>query len=183
MYVSISCSHVGKTINNADKARRVFSQSKLGLRPNPLAWGSVWGLSALFYWSATLISNNRASLNICLSHPPPSLKLVKVSEGRSERHGVVRVSRGCLWVPLVLQCCETRADRVFPVQQLDLTTIFSTLWKHWVIQFVKRFVFMVGWLKCCLVSSDVSWHIRDKLWPMPKHGSINLYVHGNQKAR
>ena len=29
----------------------------------------------------------------------------------------------------------------------------------------------------------VSWHIRDKLWPMPKHGSINLHVHGNQKAR
>ena len=27
-------------------------------------------------------------------------------------------------------------------------------------------------MKCCLVSSDVSWHIRDKLWPMPKHGSI-----------
>ena len=23
----------------------------------------------------------------------------------------------------------------------------------------------------------------DKLWPTPKHGSINLYVHGNQKAR
>ena len=38
-------------------------------------------------------------------------------------------------------------------------------------------------VKCCLMSSDVSWHIRDKLWPMPKHGSINLYVHGNQKAR
>ena len=30
------------------------------------------------------------------------------------------------------------------------------------------------------MSSDVTWHIRDKLWPMPKHGSINLYVHGNQ---
>ena len=39
---------------------------------------------------------------------------------------------------------------------------------------------MMSW---CLMSSDVSWHIRDKLWPMPKHGSINLYVHGNQKAR
>ena len=38
-------------------------------------------------------------------------------------------------------------------------------------------------VKCCLMSSDVSWHIRDKLWPMPKHGSIILYVHGNQKAR
>ena len=38
-------------------------------------------------------------------------------------------------------------------------------------------------VKCCLMSSDVGWHIRDKLWPVLKHGSINLYVHGNQKAR
>ena len=28
---------------------------------------------------------------------------------------------------------------------------------------------MMSW---CLMSSDVIWHIRDKLWPMPKHGSI-----------
>ena len=29
----------------------------------------------------------------------------------------------------------------------------------------------------CLLSSDVIWHIRDKLWPMPKHGSIkSTYV-------
>ena len=35
----------------------------------------------------------------------------------------------------------------------------------------------------CLMSSDVMRHIKDKLWPMPKHGAINLYVHGNQKAR
>ena len=39
---------------------------------------------------------------------------------------------------------------------------------------------MMNW---CLMSSDVSWHIRDKLWPMLKHGSIILYVHRNQKAR
>ena len=32
---------------------------------------------------------------------------------------------------------------------------------------------------CCLMSSDVGWHIRDKLRPTPKHGSIRLYVHGN----
>ena len=31
---------------------------------------------------------------------------------------------------------------------------------------------MMMMMKCCLMSSDVSWHIRDKLWPMPKHGSI-----------
>ena len=37
---------------------------------------------------------------------------------------------------------------------------------------------MMSW---CLMSSDVSWHIRDKLWPMLKHGSINLYIHGNQR--
>ena len=27
------------------------------------------------------------------------------------------------------------------------------------------------------MSSDVGWHIRDKLWPMHKHGSMLLYVH------
>ena len=32
-------------------------------------------------------------------------------------------------------------------------------------------------LSWCLMSSDVIWHIRDKLWPMPKHGSIRkVYV-------
>ena len=36
---------------------------------------------------------------------------------------------------------------------------------------------------CCLMSSDVGSHIRDKLRPMREHGSINLYVHGSQKAR
>ena len=43
--------------------------------------------------------------------------------------------------------------------------------------------YLVLMMKWCLMSSDVIWHIRDKLWPMPKHGSIILYVHGNQKAR
>ena len=43
--------------------------------------------------------------------------------------------------------------------------------------FQNGFMMMMKW---CLMSSHVSWHIRDKLWPM--HGSIILYVHGNQKA-
>ena len=38
-------------------------------------------------------------------------------------------------------------------------------------------------LLCCLMSSDVGWHIGDKLRPMLKLGSILLYVHGNHKAR
>ena len=46
---------------------------------------------------------------------------------------------------------------------------------------LSLFLFMVR--LCCLMSSDVGWHIRDKVRPMPRHGSILLYVHGNQKAR
>ena len=45
---------------------------------------------------------------------------------------------------------------------------------------ITMMMMMMSW---CLMSSDVIWHVRDKLWPMPKHGSIILYVHGNQKAR
>ena len=37
--------------------------------------------------------------------------------------------------------------------------------------------------RCCLMSLDVGWHIRDKLRPVREHGSILLYIHGNQKAR
>ena len=37
--------------------------------------------------------------------------------------------------------------------------------------------------KCCLMSSDVGWLIRDKLRPMREHGSLLLYVHGNHEAR
>ena len=39
-----------------------------------------------------------------------------------------------------------------------------------------RMVFeSLGKMSWCLMSSDVNWHIRDKLWPMLKHGSINLH--------
>ena len=34
---------------------------------------------------------------------------------------------------------------------------------------LSMMMMMMSW---CLMSSDVIWHIRDKLWPMPKHGSI-----------
>ena len=40
--------------------------------------------------------------------------------------------------------------------------------------FAEARMMMMSW---CLMSSDVIWHIRDKLWPMPKHGSIkSTYV-------
>ena len=49
-------------------------------------------------------------------------------------------------------------------------------WLHklWAVLAVNKQVMMMSW---CLMSSDVIWHIRDKLWPMPKHGSIkSTYV-------
>ena len=60
---------------------------------------------------------------------------------------------------------------------------------HWAIPAPDRLIrntsdiYRILVMSWCLMSSDVSWHIRDKLWPMPKHGAINLYIHGNQKAR
>ena len=71
-------------------------------------------------------------------------------------------------------------------QEKSMSFVFSMLQKFWAhsslyIWSSDRFSGQV--VKWCLMSSDVKWHIRHKLWPMPKHGSINLYVHGNQKAR
>ena len=51
-----------------------------------------------------------------------------------------------------------------PLGSLDLLISPGTLYRN----------LMMSW---CLMSSDVIWHIRDKLWPMPKHGSIkSTYV-------
>ena len=43
---------------------------------------------------------------------------------------------------------------------------------HWAIP-APRTLLMMNW---CLMSSDVMRHIRDKLWPMPKHGAINSFM-------
>ena len=67
----------------------------------------------------------------------------------------------------------------FPVQEKLLWTL-SCYFKNCSD---RRHIGSNMMMKWCLMSSDVGWHIRDKLRPMPKHGSINLYVHGSQKAR
>ena len=56
---------------------------------------------------------------------------------------------------------------------------YSTV--HWDLKIPEEWPQYVDWLMMmmswCLMSSDVIWHIRDKLWPMPKHGSIkSTYV-------
>ena len=58
-----------------------------------------------------------------------------------------------LWLPILMRksfCCVRNNSGGWAVQLCYLMLLLS-------------------W---CLMSSDVIWHIRDKLWPMPKHGSI-----------
>ena len=61
---------------------------------------------------------------------------------------------------------------------------FETVWFYCLTSYQNGYrrktkhVFPAGsisLMKWCLMSSDVGWHIKDKLRPMPKHGSINLY--------
>ena len=60
------------------------------------------------------------------------------------------------------------------------TSRLQIFWHETIVLDCRMMMMMMSW---CLMSSNVIWHIRDKLWPMPKHGSVILYVHGNQKAR
>ena len=68
----------------------------------------------------------------------------------------------------------------------------TSSWKRWVQVQTGLWVYL--WrldvlqehcllLLCCLISSDVSWHIRDKLRPVCEHSSVLLYIHRNHKAR
>ena len=65
---------------------------------------------------------------------------------------------------IVQELCESRGGRpglsvlTSLLVSVDVK-IYWTVLRHW----------LLSW---CLMSSDVIWHIRDKLWPMPKHGSI-----------
>ena len=62
------------------------------------------------------------------------------------------------------------------LEQLSLST--PSLWFFSSSSFkAARTTHLLSKMSWCLMSSDVIWHIRDKLWPMPKHGSIkSTYV-------
>ena len=52
--------------------------------------------------------------------------------------------------------------------KLAVTLFNQQIWE------MQMMMMMMSW---CLMSTDVIWHIRDKLWPMPKHSSIKaIYV-------
>ena len=61
--------------------------------------------------------------------------------------------------------CESRGGRpgLSVLMSLQVSVDVKLYWT------VFTHLLLLSW---CLMSSDVIWHIRDKLWPMPKHGSI-----------
>ena len=81
---------------------------------------------------------------------------------------------------IVQELCESRGGRPGWAADVRSTEPSGFRGRKAILNHTSALVMMMNW---CLMSSDVMRHIRDKLWPMPKHGAINLYVHGNQKAR
>ena len=57
---------------------------------------------------------------------------------------------------------------------VDCLVVLREYFVNWarVTKFNSFLMMMMMMMSWCLMSSDVIWHIRDKLWPMPKHGSI-----------
>ena len=91
----------------------------------------------------------------------------------------------CALPPDAKSCVFLTRDRKRISQLAYATRPFTVLFLFYLLE---AYAVVGGWgwggelLSWCLMSSDVIWHIRDKLWPMPKHGSIILYVHESCSA-
>ena len=70
--------------------------------------------------------------------------------------------------PTVPLTWHARQYKVHKLHQRHILKKMSIWWSY------VPCIWGCNWWKMswCLMSSDVIWHIRDKLWPMPKHGSI-----------
>ena len=62
-----------------------------------------------------------------------------------------------------IACTPPRLSEVVP----NVSNVGLTAWRWPSLILLPSF-------KCCLMSSEIGWHIRDKLRPMPKHGSVLL---------
>ena len=62
-----------------------------------------------------------------------------------------------------IACTPPRLSEVVP----NVSNVGLTAWRWPSLILLPSF-------KCCLMSSDIGWHIRDKLRPVPKHGSVLL---------
>ena len=79
---------------------------------------------------------------------------------------------------IVQELCESRGGRpglsvlTSLLVSVDVKNYWTVL-RHWSqpvsYTHLTLPMMMMNW---CLMSSDVNWHIRDKLRPMPKHGSV-----------
>ena len=93
--------------------------------------------------------------------------------GRTERCDVSRKQRNAVdTVEFVHEFVWVRSCRLFDDISQQLTVCSSSLRLANSVCAVVSYLMMMMMMSWCLMSSDVIWHIRDKLWPMPKHGSI-----------
>ena len=93
--------------------------------------------------------------------------------------------KDCFWLKCCFTSTETTGLLATGVQDghLDFTQLLSSFIY---IAFGKthmRSALSRWWWRRSFMSSDVGWHIRDKLWPVRKHYPMLLCVHGNHKAR
>ena len=127
-------------------------------------YSSLLSSSSILRVATTIILNILLLLRvICVfpNHRPLNFLL------RKGGHRIFNVRTG------ISACC---ADKSETVTAYGVSTSVDSAWRT-----RKRGLHglppcrvMMSW---CLMSSDVIWHIRDKLWPMPKHGSIkSTYV-------
>ena len=95
----------------------------------------------------------------------------------------------CLYSMDTCNCCPRKQKTTLDTthcQSSHLTQVDVTLRVRAVLHAASFFFpprddfFFFRW---CLMSSDVSWHIRDKLRPMHEHGLGLLYILGNHKTR
>ena len=144
-------------------------------------------------------SQSSAAVQFCLAIVWPSRKLtpwsgdsLTIKETDTAINHLTRIATGYR----VCFISSTERERLFstPLPLLPTTTDkwdneshWWSNYSHWklpkiiVCRSVSLYtllpfpeMMMMSW---CLMSSDVIWHIRDKLWPMPKHGSIkSTYV-------
>ena len=123
----------------------------------------------------------------------PEVKINKWPAKRTPATNVgYRMQPHMIYLSLRLRIVASSAFRLHTIFLLD--TVFDVIcssracFQQWVICYWVTMPGRCNWLppyrqqphvccshcvmSWCLMSSDVIWHIRDKLWPMPKHGSI-----------
>ena len=154
-----------------------------------LKWNGKWGWHVLITFAGHL---QQLMWLYCLGHAEFKANTPQTGGHAKQPSQMVRALEEFMWWRLWLHVWSGMAVTSLGIPVKRIYDCFHSVCesRHWGVatcwlplKLYPDFIHFCWWLmNWCLMSSDVSWHIRDKLWPMLKHGSIILYVHRNQKA-